>query len=136
MLVLYAHQLLVDAPRMEKNFFAQILIAQIPTLLLYAGALVYALTQLSKIRLPAQLAAAGCGLMLSERLAWAFFYDWMMRKMMAGDIPQADFASKLERFGYVFTLLYACGFALVVVAVFIGRSPKPASSLYGPFPSP
>jgi hypothetical protein len=120
----------------NENFLAEVLIGQIPTLLLYVGALVYALFQLSKVRLPAQLAAAGCGVILCERLAWAFLYDSMMRKFVAGEILHADFAAKLERLGYLFTLAYVCGFALVVVAVFVGRAPKPAPSFlpYGPFP--
>ena len=111
---------------MEKNFFAEVMLSQITSLLAFAGAFLYALTQLSKVRLPAQLVAAGCAIVLIERVIWAYTYDSLMRQRLAEAVPHKDFAAKMANVGFLFSLLYLCGIALIVVAVFVGRTPKPA----------
>jgi hypothetical protein len=117
---------------MAKNFLVDVLVAQLPSVLAYTGALIYALSQLPKVRLPAQLAAAGCAIILGERLVWAFMYDSLMRQRFSSDLPHEKFAEKMESLGFLFGLLYLCGFALIVIAVFVGRAPRPGSS-FPPF---
>ena len=113
---------------MEKNFFAEVMLSQLPSLLAFAGALFYALTQLSKVRLPAQLVAAGCAIVLLERVVWSYTYDSLMRQRIAEDVPHKEFAAKMANLGYLFSLLYICGIALIVVAAFVGRTPKPQTA--------
>ena len=73
---------------MEKNFFAEVMLSQITSLLAFGGALLYALTQLSKVRLPAQLVAAGCAIVLVERVIWAYTYDSLMLTSCRKRAPQ------------------------------------------------
>ncbi len=124
---------------MEKNIFAEVMLSQITSLLAFGGALLYSLTQLSKVRLPAQLVAAGCAIVLVERVIWAYTYDSLMRKRLAENVPHKEFAAKMANLGFLFSLLYLCGIALIIVAVFVGRTPRPAptAALFGgqpPFP--
>lgn len=61
----------------------------------------------------------------TRRVLWAYTYDSLMRKRLAEDVPHKEFAAKMANLGFLFSLLYLCGIALIIVAVFVGRTPKP-----------
>lgn len=108
-------------------FFLQQLAYQLPLLLVYlAGAIVAAL-MMRRNRAAALLCLVGCAVSLLTILAVTGLQGWLNGARLRADWPMARYAQAMTMVGLMGAILRPVGVALILVAVFVGRTPPAAS---------
>jgi hypothetical protein len=118
------------------ELFVQQLIGSLPLLVVYLGGLILALVFWSRQPRASLLLLLGLGVLLVNSTAGSCLWSWLVVREMEGG-PRGPLLTIL---GFARSLLYGTGMALVIAAVFVGRSrpqhvAPPPHEGHGPAPT-
>ncbi|MFO0968187.1 MAG: hypothetical protein U0793_21740 [Gemmataceae bacterium] len=107
-----------------ESFFGQFvgqMVSQAPQILVYLGALICAIVLWGRSPAPAALTLIGAIVLLIAAILHPFLNSLFFQRVLEGDWPHERYGSVNAILAIVFSALRAIAFAMVVIAVFIGR---------------
>ncbi len=116
-------------------FVVQQLVYQTPVLLVYLVGLILALVFLGRFTVPSVLTLIALGTLLLTAVGMAVLQAYLIGAREDAGWSMEQYARMMSILGFVASFVRAAALALLITAVFVGRSGRPAAASRGNVPS-